>query len=122
MGETNFIEGRVKALNNQFIIETALGNFAAALPANGVPWKTGEDCLLSVRPESWRLTTTAPASNGVAGRIRDCTYLGEMAQYQFAAAHGTLKIYELNPRFVDHGCDRDIFASVSPEDVVVLPR
>lgn len=122
MGETNFIEGRVRSVNNQPTIETALGTFTATLPLHAVPPKAGEDCLLSIRPESWRLTTTAPPSNGVAGRIQDCTYLGEMAQYRFAAAHGTLKIYELNPRFVDHGCDRDVFASVSPEDVVVLPR
>jgi hypothetical protein len=33
-----------------------------------------------------------------------------------------LKIYELNPRFVDLSSEREVFASVAPEDVVVLPR
>ncbi len=84
--------------------------------------ETGEACTLSIRPESWTLATSAAASNGVAGRIRDRVYLGEMAQYEFAAAAGTLKIYELNPRFVDLSSEREVFASVAPEDVVVLPR
>ena len=44
-----------------------------------------------------------------------------MAQYQFAVAAQTLKIFELNPRFVDASDDRELFASVEPEDVVALP-
>jgi iron(III) transport system ATP-binding protein len=122
MGETNFIEGRVRALDGNVTVETGLGVFAAKVPASGTPPQPGEACVLSIRPESWQLTTTPPKGNGVAGRIQDCVYLGETAQYQFAAAGGTLKIYELNPRFVDHGCDRDVFASVAADDVVVLPR
>ncbi|MEI9895619.1 MAG: ABC transporter ATP-binding protein [Chthoniobacter sp.] len=120
MGETNFIEGRITGVNNRVIVETALGVFTAILPKGDAP-KVDQDCLLSIRPESWRLTTSAPMSNAVKGRIQDCMYLGEMAQYQFAVGGVCLKIYELNPRFVDQG-EGDIFASASPEDVVVLPR
>jgi iron(III) transport system ATP-binding protein len=121
MGETNFISGRIKGASGGILIETALGEFTANLPKDAPAPKVSEECVLSIRPESWQLTTTAPTNNGVAGRIQDCVYLGEMAQYQFAAAHSTLKIYELNPRFVDHGSDREVYASVSPDDVVVLP-
>jgi iron(III) transport system ATP-binding protein len=121
MGETNFLPGKIQAVGAQITVETALGPLIAQVPSENSAPKPGDECTLSIRPESWRLTATAPASNGVAGRIRVCTYLGEMAQYEFAAAGGTLKIYELNPRFVDHGSDREVFASVSPEDVVVLP-
>jgi iron(III) transport system ATP-binding protein len=119
MGETNFIEGRIQGIGATVTVETPLGVFMAKLP--GTALKVGEACVLSIRPESWLLTRTAAATNGVAGRLRDCVYLGETAQYQFAAARGTFKVYELNPRFVDNSSDQEVFASVSPEDVVVLP-
>ena len=44
-----------------------------------------------------------------------------MAQYQFAAGSQTLKIFEMNPRFVEVSDQRELFASVEPEDVVALP-
>jgi len=57
----------------------------------------------------------------VKGRIGECIYLGEVAQYDFVTARGAkLKIFERNPRFVD-GADRgELYATVAPEDVVVL--
>jgi len=122
MGETNFINGRVLGSNHGLEVETPIGFFTATLPANKPAPKAGDECLLSIRPESWQLSTTAPKGNTVAGRIEHCTYLGETAQYRFASAGRTLKIYELNPRFVDHDGDREVFASVSPDDVVVLPK
>jgi len=121
MGETNFISGKVSGINYGLEVETPLGLFTASLPVKEPRPKAGDGCVLSIRPESWQLSMTAQKGNTVAGRIEHCTYLGETAQYRFAAAGGTLKIYELNPRFVDHDCDREVFASVSPEDVVVLP-
>ena len=47
-------------------------------------------------------------------------YLGEVAQYGFVTAGVRLKIFELNPRFVDQADRGELFASVEPEDVVVL--
>jgi hypothetical protein len=32
-----------------------------------------------------------------------------------------LKIFELNPRFVDVSDQRELFATVAPEDVIALP-
>jgi hypothetical protein len=66
------------------------------------------------------LSPQATAQNCVAGHIAERMYLGEMAQYQFAAkAHG-LKVYELNPRYVELSPERELFASAAVEDVVVL--
>ena len=122
MGETNFLEGTIRSVNGGSVVaETPLGVFEGMASSSLQPVPGGA-CTLSIRPESWTLATSAAASNGVAGRIRDRVYLGEMAQYEFAAASGTLKIYELNPRFVELSPEREVFASVAPEDVVVLPR
>ncbi len=123
MGETNFLEGRVCALSDgNAAVETPLGNFDGALPTGSYQPKVGDACTLSIRPESWHLATSPASRNGVAGRIRDRVYLGEMAQYEFAVGAGALKIYELNPRFVEHSSEREVFASVAPEDVIVLPK
>ena len=122
MGETNFVDGTVASVNSsEVVVETPLRTFTATLGGNGWLPQTGERCTLSIRPESWILGTAAGAGNAVPGRIRERVYLGEMAQYQFAAGSQSLKIFELNPRFVDVSDDRELFASVASGDVVALP-
>ena len=119
MGETNFIEGKVSALSDGHIsVETALAQFTAV--AQSPPPAVGAMVLLSIRPEAWRLSVEPSAVNSVPGRIRERVYLGEMAQYRFATRGQLVKIYELNPRFAFTADDRDIFASVEPQDVVAL--
>jgi hypothetical protein len=81
-----------------------------------------ERVLLSIRPESWTLQTAQSPVNSVAGKLGERMYLGETAQYHFATASVGLKIYELNPRFVDLSAERQVFATVAAEDVVVLPH
>jgi iron(III) transport system ATP-binding protein len=122
MGETNFLDGKLTAVTGQTAtVDTVIGTFNATLGGDGWAPQAGEACTLSIRPESWKLSTTKPASNAVAGRILDRMYLGEMAQYQFAAGPQILKVYELNPRFVELSPERELFASVDAEDVVALP-
>jgi iron(III) transport system ATP-binding protein len=122
MGETNFIDGTVVSANgSEVVVETSLRAFTATLGGNGWQPQAGARCTLSIRPESWTLGMVASAWNAVSGRIRDRVYLGEMAQYQFVSAAQALKIFELNPRFVEVGEDRELFASAAPEDVVALP-
>ncbi|MEN9840270.1 MAG: hypothetical protein RL376_70, partial [Verrucomicrobiota bacterium] len=63
----------------------------------------------------------AQAANCVRGRIGEAIYLGEVAQYSFAAEGGELRVYELNPRTV-RGGGAECFALAAAEDVVVLER
>jgi iron(III) transport system ATP-binding protein len=120
MGETNFIDGKVVDSDAAGVhVDTALGKFSGRSSGNWNPG-AGENCVLSIRPEAWRLSTTPQATNAVQGRLQDRVYLGEMAQYQFNVGPQTLKIYELNPRFVDASEDRELYAGADREDVVVL--
>jgi iron(III) transport system ATP-binding protein len=122
MGETNFISGTVAGRDGGSVrVETALGVFEGRAPGGWQP-AARDACTLSVRPEALRLSTEPASGNGVRGRLESRVYLGEMAQYQFRPASGgePLKIYELNPRFVDAPEDRDLHAAAAPEDVVVL--
>ena len=75
---------------------------------------------ISIRPECWVLGREARAQNCVQGVIGAAVYLGEMAQYDFLCAGLTLKIVELNPRFVGPIGQGALQACVEPEDVVVL--
>jgi ABC-type Fe3+/spermidine/putrescine transport system ATPase subunit len=122
MGETNFLSGKIAGVDGATAtVETPVATFAATIGGNGWQPKAGEACTLSIRPEAWQLSTRAAAQNCIAGRIHDRMYLGEMAQYQFAAGPQTLKIYELNPRFVELSPEREVFATAATEDVVALP-
>jgi iron(III) transport system ATP-binding protein len=123
MGETNFIEGRISAaVGGKATVDTALRAFECRVSGDGWQPKAGDMCVLSVRPEAWRLSTQPGPANSIPGRIADRIYLGEMAQYAFAARGQSLKIFELNPRFVDASEERELHASADPEDVVALPK
>ena len=122
MGETNFLEGRVVSVSaGRVMVETPLRTFEAMVGGNGWSPKAGEAATLSIRPECWKLGLDRQAVNAISGRLNERVYLGEMAQYRFVNGPHALKIYELNPRFVELSAERELHAAVEPEDVVALP-
>jgi iron(III) transport system ATP-binding protein len=121
IGETDFVRGRVaSAADGSVIVETPVGRFQGVAGDARATFAPGAAVTLSVRPECWSLSHEAPARNAVKGRIGQATYLGEMAQYELRAGDQLLKILEMNPRFLEHALSGDVFASVQPDDVVVL--
>ena len=58
--------------------------------------------------------------NSVRGTIGGFVYLGEVAQYDLLVRDRVLKVFERNPRFVDGASRGELFATVAPEDVVIL--
>jgi iron(III) transport system ATP-binding protein len=120
VGETDFVPGTVAGLDRDHVlVDTAVGRFAGVPADPGAPPAAGAAVTLSIRPECWKLDRAAAAVNAVRGRIGEAVYYGELAQYDFAAGAVTLQILELNPRFVG-AAGGELFASASPEDVVVL--
>jgi iron(III) transport system ATP-binding protein len=121
IGETNFIPGKLEASSaGRARVATAVGVLEGVFGGAGAVPAVGSAVTLSVRPECWTLSAGRPAGNAVHGRIGKSIYLGENAQYDFVSGDTTLKILELNPRFVDRPGSEDLHASVLPEDVVVL--
>lgn len=121
IGETDFIPGTVVSATSQAtVVDTAIGRFEGVLGNPALVPATGSAVSVSVRPECWVLSHEAPARNAVKGRIGEAIYLGELAQYEFVAGAQKLTILELNPRFLERSSRGDVYASVAPEDVVVL--
>jgi iron(III) transport system ATP-binding protein len=121
IGETDFIPGKLVAAGEPHAtVETAIGRFEGVLGDPRSRPAPGAAVTVSIRPECWTLGEAAPARNGVRGRIGAAIYLGETAQYDFEAGGARLKIFERNPRFAEPPSRGELFASVDPEDVVVL--
>ncbi len=135
IGESNFIEGRALEPvqgTEHWRVSTALGEFTGLKPDEAWDLHVGDPVVLSVRPESWKLREAASADgtetkNTLRGRIGRSIYLGEVAEYDFQPSIGrdpasvpTLKILELNPRFVEIADNAEISARVSPDDVILL--
>lgn len=122
IGETDFLSGKVLGLAGDLVtVETAVGVFDGILgdPAQSVA--AGTQVTVSIRPECWELHRDPETRNVVKGRIGESIYLGEVAQYDFVTAAGVkLKIFERNPRFADGSSRGELYATVAPEDVVVL--
>jgi len=121
IGETDFIPGKVlDGKDGRVTVETAIGRFEGVLGDPTASAVRGDAVTISVRPECWKLSREAPARNPVKGRIGESIYLGEVAQYEFLASGAALKIFELNPRFLEATDRGELFASAEPDDVVVL--
>jgi iron(III) transport system ATP-binding protein len=122
IGETDFIPGKVSGMVGNYVtVETAIGRFDGIFgDPDNIP-AVGAEVTISIRPECWELHRDPESRNVVRGRIGQSTYLGEVAQYEFLTGNGTqLKIFERNPRFVDGSTRGELYATVEPDDVVVL--
>lgn len=122
IGETDFLPGKIlNRAGDQVTVETAVGNFVGVFGDPDDSPAVGSTVTVSIRPECWELRHDPAERNTVKGRIGESIYLGEVAQYEFITGNGTrLKIFERNPRFVDVADRGELFATVLPEDVVVL--
>ena len=133
IGETNFLEGQAlapAAETGQWRVGTAFGEFIGLKPDAAWDLHAGEPVLLSVRPESWKLLAdgqgSVPSENTVRGRIGQRVYLGELAEYDFQPradgrnAGRLLKVFELNPRFLETPDDAEIAVHAAAADVIVL--
>ncbi len=121
VGEASFIPGKVVAGGGgRAVVETVLGRIDGVLGDPTLPPKVGDEVVVAIRPECWVLGREQKAQNCVEGVIGNAVYLGEMARYDFVCAGITLKIIELNPRFVGPTSEGRLIASVDPDDAVIL--
>ena len=122
IGETDFLTGKVLGVVGGYVtVETSVGKFDGVLGDPTQAVEVGAQVTICIRPECWELHRNVETRNVVKGRIGESIYLGEVAQYDFVTPAGAkLKIFERNPRFADGSSRGELYATVEPEDVVVL--
>lgn len=121
VGTSNVIQGTIRRVDGDIVqIETPLGNISSQ---NWRDLVTGDEVLLMIRPEDIRLINgdaAGPTANGWAGRALAGAYLGEAIDYVIVVNGTELKVRANDPS--EHGrVGTDIFASIDPKRVHVLP-
>jgi iron(III) transport system ATP-binding protein len=121
VGTSNVVRGTIRRIEGEVAwIETPLGNIASQ---NWRDLVTGDEVLLMIRPEDIRLINAdaaGPAENGWSGRALAGAYLGEAIDYVIVVNGTELKVRANDPS--EHGrVGTDIFASIDPRRVHVLP-
>jgi len=117
IGETNFIAANVRSAvdgGGCAEVESALGSWRASVPPSA---RSGSEVMLSVRPESIRVTDASLGGAGVRGRCTESTYLGSHAQHLVEVAGARLKVLEANP----HGSSlqgREVLVQIEADQVV----
>jgi iron(III) transport system ATP-binding protein len=118
IGETNFVEAVISdRIGECTSLDALFGRFLSTVPCPDLP--VGAKVKLSLRPEALRWGRAD--ENTFSGRLRETTYLGELAEHSIEiTAAVSLKVFELNPRQATE-LGASVSLCIDPEDVVVLP-
>lgn len=124
IGETNFLDGEVVRTGaGTLLVKCALGELSGVAGDPAADFSEGEKVRLSIRPECIHLDSYPVEDNGFTGRIGQSVYYGEIAQYEFVAnADAHLKVFELNPRYLNRVGQEGLYGYVDSDDVVVLKQ
>ncbi|BCX49922.1 Fe3+/spermidine/putrescine ABC transporter, ATP-binding protein [Haloferula helveola] len=120
IGETNLIRGKVVECRAGFAkVETGLGAMVGRMTDPEWTPRSGDEAVLSVRPEAWRIGGVQ-GGNGATGEIVERSYLGQRIQYVIRTKVGRQQVVELNPMVVREPGDATVTLGASHEDVVVM--
>jgi spermidine/putrescine transport system ATP-binding protein len=87
IGETNFIDGVVKAQKGQ-VVEIELPGTATVCVNSSRSFTNGQKIAVAVRPEKLRLNTEIKDGNNLKGRVEDVIYIGTDTHYGIRFAGG----------------------------------
>jgi putative spermidine/putrescine transport system ATP-binding protein len=119
LGETNLLEARVVS-RHESGLRVRAGELELTTEARA-GFDVGANVLLSIRPECVRLSASKGSDAAFSVSAVKSSYLGEICEHELAAAGITLRAYELNPQSPrSHGAGNELWAEVSPSDVVLL--
>jgi spermidine/putrescine ABC transporter ATP-binding subunit len=101
IGESNFLEGEVTAVNGKEVVVNVSG--ATLIAASGANPPIGARIVLAVRPEKIGFTESAPIGrpelNVLTALVRDVTFVGEMHRYVLEFASGATIVLKQQHRF-----------------------
>jgi iron(III) transport system ATP-binding protein len=124
LGETNFLPAKVVQRDGgRTVVETGAGRLESTQISASLAGDAS-DVVLSVRPEAFRVQAVGGPMgvNALQGRVGTSVYLGETAQLGVDLAGGVrVRVSQLNPGAGER-TGQAIALTVSPDDVVVLPK
>ncbi|RYD60431.1 MAG: TOBE domain-containing protein [Verrucomicrobiaceae bacterium] len=101
------------------MVETAAGPLVGRVTNPDWQPSGGEEVIISVRPEAWRVDANG-GENGVTGKIIERSYLGQRIQYVIETSAGPQQVVELNPHVVRDPGEEVVKLSARHGDVTVL--
>jgi iron(III) transport system ATP-binding protein len=122
IGETNFLEGTVlRSGGGTLLVSTPIGDLVGVAGDPESTFTDGQKVTVSIRPECIHIDTYPAEENAFSGRIGESIYYGEVAQYEFFTSEEVhVKVFELNPRYLNRSGQDGLHAYVDPDDVVIL--
>jgi len=118
LGETNLLEAEVVARTER-AVRVRLG--ALELEAEGQEgFAVGAQVLLSIRPECVRLSEARTSDAAFSVRLKHSNYLGELCEHELTRGDLSLRAYEINPHSAGSEPGKELWAEISPRDVVLL--
>lgn len=119
IGETNLIKGRAVESRQGYVqAETDLGLLVGQLTDSDWMPGGGEEVVLSIRPEAWRVGGVR-GGNRTTGKVLERSYLGQRIQYEVETRGGRQSVVQLNPDVVHEPGD-ELELGSRHEDVVVM--
>ncbi len=118
LGEANFLQGRVTALDAGGLARIALdiGGEASARLANG---QAGQTVLLALRPEKITLSTGGQAGpNAVRGKVLDVVFSGNSTTYRIAVGEQVMILFKQNIEQGTVAPGSEVVLSWSPDHLV----
>lgn len=120
IGETNLLRGNIIEVRGEYaMVDTAAGPLVGRVTLADWTPSNGDQVLLSVRPEAWRVEAGG-RENAISGKIVERSYLGQRIQYLVETAAGPQQVVELNPHVVRDPGETAVHLSARHSDVVVL--
>ena len=118
IGETNFIHGKVLALEGGIAVDTAVGPIFSTMDGKG--FAVGDPVLCSIRPEGMHIGERG-TGNRISGTVSRVMYLGDNEQYFLTLSDGTsVKVVETGSKARKAEIGEQAVLSFGAEDVVVL--
>ncbi|MBA4097950.1 MAG: spermidine/putrescine ABC transporter ATP-binding protein [Rhodospirillum sp.] len=118
LGEANFLQGRVSAMEAGGLARIALdiGGEASCRLSNG---QVGQTVLLALRPEKITLTTGCQAGiNALRGKVLDVVFSGNSTTYRIAVGEQVMTLFRQNLAQGTVAPGTEVVLSWSPDHLV----
>ena len=118
LGEANFLEGRVRAIEPNGMARIALENGGEAT-CKLKDGQSGQPVLLALRPEKITLNAGGQAGiNAVRGKVQDVVFSGNSTTYRVAVGNRVMTLFRQNISDAPIAPGAEVMLSWSPDHLV----